>query len=202
MTTSGCSSLTGSHALGTPSRRKTAPLGDPLRTFVVEVSDELNPNDSEVPKGPLSDEPERLHGQATASNSTIKPVERLGSTRSEVELHTDLTSALVRRRHWHRKASQTARPSLKAALDPLPGLILCHRLRHNREPGDVGVAAGLGNRSRIAHPERTESGLTSGQWWIWRHELSHWDSVVADAGTSVRDSDDRSRTGDLGREVG
>ena len=161
---------------------KTAPLSDPLRTFVVEVGDELNPNDPEVPKGPLSDEPERLHGQPTASNSTIKPVERLGSTRSEVELHTDLTSALVRRRHRHRKASQTARPPLKAALDPLPGLILCHRLWHHREPGDVGIAAGLGNRSRIAHPERTKSGLTSGQWRIWRHELTHWDIVVADAG--------------------
>ena len=51
------------------------------------------------------------------------------------------------------------------------------------------------------HPERTESDLASSQWGIWRHELTHW-HIVAGAETSVRDSDDRSRTGDLGRELG
>jgi len=74
---------------------ETAALGDPLRAFVVEMSDELNPHDSIASKGPLSDETERLHRNATASNSTIKPVERLGSTRGEVELNAYLTSAFV-----------------------------------------------------------------------------------------------------------
>ena len=74
---------------------ETAALGDPLRALVVEMSDELNPHDSMVSKGPLSDETERLHRDTTASNPTIKPVERLGSTRGEVELNTDLTSAFV-----------------------------------------------------------------------------------------------------------
>ena len=59
------------------------------------MSDELNPHDSKVSKGPLSDETQRLHRDTTASNTTIKPVERLGSTRSEVKLNTNLTSAFV-----------------------------------------------------------------------------------------------------------
>ena len=95
MTTSGCSSLTGSHALRTPSRLKPQRSATLLRALVVEMSDELNPHDSIVSKGPLSDEIERLHRDPTASNPTIKPVERLGSTRGEVELNTDLTSAFV-----------------------------------------------------------------------------------------------------------
>jgi len=74
---------------------ETAALGDPLRAFVVEMSDELNPDDPMVSKGPLSDETERLYRDTTASNPTIKPVERLGSTRGEVELDADLTSAFV-----------------------------------------------------------------------------------------------------------
>jgi hypothetical protein len=74
---------------------ETAALGDPLRALVVEMSDDLNPHDSIVSKGPLSDETERLHRNTTASNPTIKPVERLGSTRGEVELNANLTSAFV-----------------------------------------------------------------------------------------------------------
>ena len=74
---------------------ETAALGDPLRALVVEMSDELNPQDSKVSKSPLSDETERLHRDTTASNATIKPVERLGSTVDEVELNTNLTSAFV-----------------------------------------------------------------------------------------------------------
>ena len=74
---------------------ETAALGDPLRALVVEMSDELNPHDSKVSKSPLSDETERLHRDTTASNATIKPVERLGSTVGEVELNTNLTSAFV-----------------------------------------------------------------------------------------------------------
>ena len=41
------------------------------------------------------DEAQRLHRKTTASHATIKPVERLGSTRGEVELHADLTNAFV-----------------------------------------------------------------------------------------------------------
>ncbi len=74
---------------------ETAALGDPLRALVVEMSDELQPHHSIVSKGPLSDEIERLHRDTTASNPTIKPVERLGSTGGEVELNADLTSAFV-----------------------------------------------------------------------------------------------------------
>jgi hypothetical protein len=74
---------------------ETAALGDPLRALVVEMSDDLNPHDSMVSKGPLRDETERLHRNTTASDTTIKPVERLGSTRGEVELNANLTSAFV-----------------------------------------------------------------------------------------------------------
>ena len=74
---------------------ETAAVGDPLRAFVVEMSDELNPHHSMVSKGPLSDETERLHRDTTASNPTIKPVERLSTTRGEIELNTNLTSAFV-----------------------------------------------------------------------------------------------------------
>ena len=74
---------------------ETATLGDPLRALVVEMSNELNPDDSMVSKGPLSDEIERLQCDTAASNLTIKPVERLGSTRGEVELNADLAGALV-----------------------------------------------------------------------------------------------------------
>ena len=74
---------------------ETAALGDPLRALVVEMGDELNPHDSMVSKGPLGDEIERLPRDATASNPAIEPVERLGSTRGEIELHTNLTSAFV-----------------------------------------------------------------------------------------------------------
>ena len=72
---------------------ETAALGDPLRALVVEMSGELNPHDSIVSKGPLSNETERLHRDTTASNPTIKPVERPGSACGEVELNTNLTSA-------------------------------------------------------------------------------------------------------------
>jgi hypothetical protein len=65
-----------------------------------------------------------------------------------------------------------------AALDPLPGLIFSHRLLHHREPGYVGIPAGLGNSGRIADPERTQSGLNSGERRIGRHEITHWDSVA------------------------
>jgi hypothetical protein len=157
---------------------EAAALGDPLRALVVEMSDELNPHDSIVSKGPLSDEIERLDRDPTASNSTIKPVERLGSMRGDVELNADLTNAVVRRWHGHRKASQTARPPLKPAFDPLPGLIHSHRLRHHREPGYVGIPAGLGNSGRITDPERTQSGLNSGEGRIGRHHITHWDSVA------------------------
>ena len=68
---------------------------DPLRALVVEMSDQLNPHDSVVSKGPLSDQIERLHRNTTASNPTIKPVERLGSTSGEIELNANLTSAFV-----------------------------------------------------------------------------------------------------------
>ena len=74
---------------------EAAALGDPLRMLVVEMGDELNPHDSMVAKGPLRDVTERLHGETTASHPTIKPVERLGSTRGEVELNTHLTGAFV-----------------------------------------------------------------------------------------------------------
>jgi hypothetical protein len=75
---------------------ETAALGDPLRALVVEMSvTSLNPHDSIVSKGPLSDDTERLHRDTAASNLTIKPVERLGSTRGEVELNANLTSAFV-----------------------------------------------------------------------------------------------------------
>lgn len=74
---------------------ETAALGDPLRALVVEMIDDLNPHDSMVSKGPLSDEIERLHRETAASNPTIKPIERLGSTRVEVELNADLTDADV-----------------------------------------------------------------------------------------------------------
>ena len=174
---------------------ETAPLGDPLRALVVEMSDELNPHDSMVSKGPLSDETERLRRDTTATSTTIKPVERLGSTRGEVELHANLATAFVRRWHCHRKAGQTARPPLEAALDPLPGLIFSHRLRHHREPGYVGIPARLGNSGRVADPERTERGLNSGEGRIRRHELTHWVSVADTGGTPVRDLDDGSRTG-------
>ena len=190
MTTSGCSSLTGSHALRTPSRAETAALGDALRALVVEVGDDVNPHDSMVSKGPLSDETERLHRDATASNPTIKPVERLSSTRGEIELDTDLTSALVRRRHCHREASQTAGPPLEAALDPLPGLILGHRLRHHREPGYVGIPAGLCNRGCIADPERTQSDVSSGEGRIGRHEITHRGAVSRAREASARDLED------------
>jgi len=59
------------------------------------MSHELNPHDSVVSKGPLGDEIERLHRDAPASNPPIKPVERLGSSRGEVELNANLTSARV-----------------------------------------------------------------------------------------------------------
>jgi hypothetical protein len=59
------------------------------------AGDDLNPHDSKVSKGPLRDEAERLHRDTTASNPTIKPVERLGSTRGEVELNANLSSAFV-----------------------------------------------------------------------------------------------------------
>jgi hypothetical protein len=72
-----------------------AALGDPLRALVVEMSDELNPHDSIVSKRPLGDEAERFHGDTTASDPTIKPVERLGSTRREVELNANLTNTFV-----------------------------------------------------------------------------------------------------------
>jgi hypothetical protein len=74
---------------------ETAALGDPLRALVVEMSDELNADGPMVSKGPLGDEIECLHRDTTASNPTIKPVERLGSTRGEVELNANLTSAFV-----------------------------------------------------------------------------------------------------------
>jgi hypothetical protein len=74
---------------------ETATLSDPLRALIVEMSDELNPHDCIVSKGPLSDETERLHCDTAAPNPTIKPVERLGSTRGEVELNANLTSAFV-----------------------------------------------------------------------------------------------------------
>ena len=74
---------------------EAAALGDPLRALVVEMRDELNPRHPMVPKRPRSDEIERLHRDATASNPTIEPVERLGSPRREVEVHTDLTNAFV-----------------------------------------------------------------------------------------------------------
>ena len=74
---------------------ETAALGDPLRALVVEMSDDMNPHDSKVSKGPLSDETERRHRNTTASNTTIEPVERLGSTRGEVELNANLASAFV-----------------------------------------------------------------------------------------------------------
>ena len=74
---------------------ETTALGDPLRALVVEMSDELNPHDSEVSKSPVSDESECLHRDTTASNASIKPVERLRSTAGDVELNTDLTDAFV-----------------------------------------------------------------------------------------------------------
>ena len=74
---------------------ESAALGSPLRALVVEMSDELNSHDPMVSKRPLGDEAERLHRDATASDPTIEPVERLGSTRGKVELNTDLTSAFV-----------------------------------------------------------------------------------------------------------
>jgi len=74
---------------------ETATLGDPLRALVVEMSDELNPDDSIVSKRPLSDETEGLQCDTAASNLTIKPVERLGSTRGEVELNANLAGAFV-----------------------------------------------------------------------------------------------------------
>jgi hypothetical protein len=173
----------------------TAALGDPLRALVVEMSDELNPHDSMISKGPISDETERLPRETAASNPTVKSVERVGSTPVDVELNTNLTSAFVRWRHCHRKASQTARPPLKAALDPLLGLIFSHRLRHHREPGYVGIPARLGNSGRIADPERTQSDLKSGEGRIGRHEITHRDSVADTQGIAVRDFEDRSRTG-------
>ena len=74
---------------------ETAALGDPLRALVVGMSDELNPHDSMVSKRPLSDDTEGLHRDTTAPKPTIKPVERLGTTRGEVELNTNLTSAFI-----------------------------------------------------------------------------------------------------------
>ena len=72
-----------------------ASLGDPLRTLVVEMSDDLSTHRSMVTKGPVSDEIEGLDCDATASNPTIKPIERLGPTSGEVELNPHLTGALV-----------------------------------------------------------------------------------------------------------
>lgn len=157
---------------------ETATRGDPLRALIVEMSDELNAHYSTVSKGPLSDEIERLHRDAAASNPTIKPVERFGSTRGEVELNAYLTSAFVCRWHCHRKASHTARPPLKAAFDPQPGLILSHRVRHHREPWYVRIAAGLGNSGRIADSERTQKDLNSGERRIGWREITHWHSVA------------------------
>src|SRR5262245_45249155 len=51
-----------------------AAFGDPVRAVVVEMSDELNPHDPVVSKGPLRDEIERLDRDATATNPMIKPV--------------------------------------------------------------------------------------------------------------------------------
>ena len=74
---------------------KPAARSKPLRALVVEMRDELDPHDSMISKGPLSDELERLGPDTLASNPTVKPVERLGSARREVELHAHLTSAPV-----------------------------------------------------------------------------------------------------------
>ena len=72
-----------------------AALGDLLRSRIVEMSDDLNPHHSVLSEGLLGDEIERLHRDAAASNPTIKPVERLGSARGEVELNTHLPRAFV-----------------------------------------------------------------------------------------------------------
>jgi hypothetical protein len=59
------------------------------------MSNKLNPHDSIASKGPFSDETERLHRDTAASNLTIEPLERLGSTRREVKLNANLASAFV-----------------------------------------------------------------------------------------------------------
>jgi hypothetical protein len=161
---------------------ETAALGDPLRALIAKMSDELNPHNSMVAKGPLRDETERLHRDTAAPDPAIKPVERLGPMGGEVELNANLASAFVGRRHCYREAGQTAGPPLESALDPLPGLIFSHRLRHHREPGNVRIPVhGPGNSSRITDPERTESDLSSGQRRIGRREITHWGSA-ADTG--------------------
>jgi hypothetical protein len=176
---------------------ETAALGDLLRALIAQMSDELNPHYPMVAKSPLSDETERLHRDTAAPDPAIKPVERLGPACGEVELNANLASAFVGRRHCHREPGQTAGPPLESALDPLPGLIFSHRLRHHREPGYVRIPVhGLGNSGRITDPERAQSDLSSGQRRIGRREITHWESV-ADIKNILPDLEGRSSSGVL-----
>ncbi|MEZ5349596.1 MAG: hypothetical protein R2714_10360 [Microthrixaceae bacterium] len=135
------------------------------------MSDDLSTHRSMVTKGPLSDEIEGLDCDATASNPTIKPIERLGPTSGEVELNPHLTGALRLKAGLSLQSEPDRGPPLETGFDPLPGSGFGQSVRHCREPGYVGISAGLGYRRRISDPKRTQSDVESGERRIGWHEF-------------------------------
>jgi hypothetical protein len=154
------------------------------------MSDELNSHDVMISKGPLGHEIERFPGKSTTADPTIKPVERFGPTRREVELNAHLTSAYVRRWKCHGETGETSGPPLLALLNPLPRLLLRHCLGHHRESRDVGIPARLGDRRSVSDPERPEPDVGSGQRWIGWHEIRHKYSV-AEVGPAAHEGPDQ-----------
>lgn len=66
---------------------------DSLRRLVLEVGDELNPDNVMISKGPLGHEVQRLARDAPTPGSAVEPVEGLGTTGDKVVLNPYLTGA-------------------------------------------------------------------------------------------------------------
>ena len=155
-----------------------APFGDPLRGRVVKVGDELGSDDVEFVEGPTRRYVERLGRKPLATNSTVEPIERLGSSGTVFEMNADLSDASVLRWDRDRKAEQPMSPEFESAFNPLAGVTRCHGFRHEREARNVRVLARRRDVIGVGDSEWSQNKPSTALQDLGTTQLNHDTSLV------------------------
>ncbi|MGA9277866.1 MAG: hypothetical protein WBV89_12955 [Ilumatobacter sp.] len=145
--------------------------------MVIEVRDEVGPDDLVLIEDPPGHHVERLGGNPLATYSMVEPIEGFRSPKRLFEVNADLPGESEVRGHRDRKTEQAPRPEFQSPFDPLPGLSFGHGLGHEGEAGDVRVLTGQRDIGCIVDPKRSQDHPWTGQGHCGR-EFDHATSLV------------------------
>ncbi len=158
-----------------------ASFGDPLRCVIVEMGDEVGPHNVVLYERPPRGHVKGLNSEPTPPKSTIKPVERLSSAMTALDVDAHLVDASVIGRNGNRKAVHADTAQLEALIDPCSSLVFGHCVGHEGVPRDVRVLARLGDFGCVVASEQTQPDSRSRQPIVPETLLSHAFSLTEPA---------------------